>query len=61
LFAHPWLIGLYQQQHFIVIDQNVVIGQNDLSAIPAEIIQLYRRYHSKQRPLVLMQLNDPDK
>jgi GNAT superfamily N-acetyltransferase len=61
LFAHPWLIGLYQQQHFIVIDQNVVIGQNDLSAIPADITQLYRRYHSEQRPLVLMQLNDPDK
>ncbi|MGX9460002.1 GNAT family N-acetyltransferase [Shewanella sp. A14] len=55
LFTHPWLIGLYQQQHFIVIDQN------DLSAMPAEITQLYRRYHSKQRPLVLMQLNEPDK
>ena len=55
LFAHPWLIDLYQQQHFIVIDQH------DLSAIPADIIQLYRRYHSEQRPLVLMQLNEPDK
>jgi GNAT superfamily N-acetyltransferase len=61
LFAHPWLIDLYQQQHFIVIDQNDVIGQNDLSAIPADITQLYRRYHSEQRPLVLMKLNDPDK
>tara|TARA_R110002124_G_scaffold71891_1_gene192297 strand:+ start:539 stop:1123 length:585 start_codon:yes stop_codon:yes gene_type:complete len=55
LFAHPWLIDLYQQQHFIVIDQH------DLSAIPADIIQLYHRYHSEQRPLVLMQLNEPDK
>ncbi|MBB1437374.1 GNAT family N-acetyltransferase [Shewanella sp. SG41-4] len=60
LFAHPWLIGLYQQHHFIVIDQNVVIGQNGLSAIPAEITQLYRRYHSEQRPLVLMQLKNQD-
>jgi GNAT superfamily N-acetyltransferase len=54
LFAHPWLIGLYQQQHFVVIEHS------EMLALPAEITQLYRRYHSEQRPLVLMQLDDQE-
>ncbi|AZG74535.1 GNAT family N-acetyltransferase [Shewanella livingstonensis] len=54
LFAHPWLIGLYQQQHFVVIDNEALL------ALPAEITQLYYRYHSEERPLVLMQLTNPE-
>ncbi|MGK0411031.1 MAG: putative GNAT family N-acyltransferase [Shewanella psychromarinicola] len=53
LFAHPWLIDLYQRQHFVVIEPS------EFARLPAEIMQLYRRYHSEQRPLVIMQLNDP--
>ncbi|MBB1475198.1 GNAT family N-acetyltransferase [Shewanella sp. SG41-3] len=54
LFAHPWLIGLYQQQHFVAIEPR------QISQLPAEITQLYYRYHSEERPLVLMQLNNPE-
>lgn len=54
LFAHPWLIGLYQQQHFVAIEPR------QISQLPAEITQLYYRYHSEERPLVLMQLNKPE-
>jgi GNAT superfamily N-acetyltransferase len=54
LFAHPWLIGLYQQQHFVAIEPL------QISQLPAEITQLYYRYHSEERPLVLMQLNNPE-
>jgi len=54
LFANPWLIGLYQQHHFVLIDPS------EFARLPAEIMQLYRRYHSEQRPLVIMQLNDVD-
>ncbi len=52
LFAHPWLISLYQQQQFIVREPS------ELSTLPAEITQLYHRYHSEQRPLILMQLSE---
>lgn len=54
LFAHPWLIGLYQQQHFVAIEPR------QISQLPAEITQLYYRYHSEERPLVLMRLNNPE-
>tara|TARA_R110002126_G_scaffold264444_5_gene407469 strand:- start:1714 stop:2394 length:681 start_codon:yes stop_codon:yes gene_type:complete len=54
LFAHPWLIGLYQQQHFVAIEPR------QISQLPAEITQLYYRHHSEERPLVLMQLNKPE-
>jgi len=54
LFAHPWLIGLYQQQHFVAIEPR------QISQLPAEITQLYYRYLSEERALVLMQLNNPE-
>ena len=50
LFANPELIKLYQRHHFMPI------SPSELSKQPADITQLYRRYHSKQRPLVMMQL-----
>jgi GNAT superfamily N-acetyltransferase len=54
LFANPRLVGLYQRHHFVLIDPS------EFARLPADIMQLYRRYHSEQRPLVVMQLNDAE-
>ncbi|WP_418357457.1 hypothetical protein ACNH6B_15645 [Shewanella basaltis] len=50
LFTHSNLQRLYQQQQF-----NTVPVQ-DITKLPADIVQLYRRYHHEARPLVIMQL-----
>lgn len=50
LFTEAILQPLYQKQQF-----NLVTPQQT-NQIPADILQLYQRYHSDQRPLVIMQL-----
>lgn len=50
LFTEATLQPLYQKQQF-----NLVTPQQT-NQIPADILQLYQRYHSDKRPLVIMQL-----
>lgn len=51
LFTDISLQALYQQQQFQLL-QPAHIAQ-----VPAEIMQLYQRYHSESRPLIIMQLS----